>query len=402
MESAVTQQDLKELELNSLLEITQAINNNLSEASLYKIYHFTLLGNLKVKKLAIYVMEEKWDCKLTFGAHSKKIPSLPECYYELAEEIEIDSQEPFWSEFNMVFPVQHKNKLLAVVFLGKQEASQTEQRVSHNLTFIKALTNIILVAIENKKLARRELEQEAYRKELEIARQVQTFLFPKNLPQLDNLQIEATYIPHKNVGGDYYDYIELTNGKFLLCIADVSGKGVPAALLMSNFQAALRVIVRKTFDVREIVYELNRQIMFNSNGENFITFFMTIYDYETGQMKYVNCGHNPPILFTDKGFQTLEEGTTILGIFEDLPFLNVGIVDGLKDFNFFCYTDGLTETFNPSGDEYGADRLMDALSDMTNKSLAGIHETVIKSLEEFKGKESYRDDITMLSCKIIS
>jgi phosphoserine phosphatase RsbU/P len=402
MESVVTQQDLKELELNSLLEITQAINNNLAEASLYKIYHFTLLGNLKVKKLALYVMEDEWDCKLSFGVGNKKIPKLPACYQNLPEEVELDSNEPFWSEFHMVFPVQHKEKLLAVVFLGKQDDAQTEQGVSHNLTFIKALTNIILVAIENKKLARRQLEQEAYRKELEIARQVQTFLFPKNLPQLEKLQIEATYIPHKNVGGDYYDYVELSNGKFLLCIADVSGKGVPAALLMSNFQAALRVIVRKTYDVREIVYELNRQIMFNSNGENFITFFMTIYDHEAGQMKYVNCGHNPPILFTESGFQALEEGTTILGIFEDLPFLNVGTVTGLKDFNFFCYTDGLTETFNAEGEEYGSERLMEALSDMTNKSLAGIHEAVIKSLEDFKGAESYRDDITMLSCKIIS
>ena len=402
MESEVTQQDLKELELNSLLEITQAINNNLAEASLYKIYHFTLLGNLKVKKLAMYVMEEQWDCKLSFGVPNRKVPKLPEYYQTLLEEVEIEDREGFWSEFHMVFPVLHKDKLLAVVFLGKQDASQTEQGLSHNLTFIKALTNIILVAIENKKLARRQLEQEAYRKELEIARQVQTFLFPKNLPQLEKLQIEATYIPHKNVGGDYYDYIELSNGKFLLCIADVSGKGVPAALLMSNFQAALRVIVRKTYDVREIVYELNRQIMFNSNGENFITFFMTIYDHFEGMMTYVNCGHNPPILYSHGGFQMLEEGTTVLGIFEDLPFLNVGKVQGIRDFNFFCYTDGLTETFNAEGEEYGHDRLMDTLCEMNGKSLAGIHQLVIQSLEDFKGAESYRDDITMLSCKVVS
>ncbi len=402
MEAAVSQQDLKELELNSLLEITQAINSNLPEASLYKIYHFTLLGNLKVKKLAMYVFEEGWECKLSFGINARKIPVLSAAYQQLLIEKNIEENEGFWSEFQMVFPVLHKEKLLAVVFLGSQEAHQTEQGASHNLTFIKALTNIILVAIENKKLARRQLEQEALRKELEIARQVQTFLFPKNLPHLENLQLEATYIPHKNVGGDYYDYLELSNGKFLMCIADVSGKGIPAALLMSNFQAALRMIVRKTYDLREIVYELNRQIMFNSNGENFITFFMTIYDSNAAMMSYVNCGHNPPILFTASGYQTLEEGTTVLGMFENLPFMNVGKVKNLHDFIFFGYTDGLTETFSEAEEEFGHERLLMALSDIRTRSLAGIHEAVITALEGFKGKEAYRDDITMLSCKVMS
>ncbi len=402
MESTLTQLDLKELELNSLLEITQAINNNLPEISLYKIYHFTLLGNLKVKKLALYVWEEKWDCKVNIGIASKKIPLLPEVYQKLATDIEIREAHGFFSEFQMAVPVLHKEKLLAVIFLGSESAGQTDEGASHNLTFIKALTNIILVAIENKKLARRQLEQEALRKELEIARQVQTFLFPKNLPQLENLQIEATYIPHQNVGGDYYDYLELGNGKFLLCIADVSGKGVPAALLMSNFQAALRMIVRKTYDLREIVYELNRQIMFNSNGENFITFFMAIYDHFAGEMRYVNCGHNPPFLFTENGYQLLEEGTTVLGMFEELPFLRVGKVENLRSFRFFGYTDGLTETFNSAGEEYGLERLLATLCSMNGTSLAGIHESVIKSLEEFKVLEAYRDDITMLSAKVIS
>lgn len=402
MESTLTQLDLKELELNSLLEITQAINDNLPELSLYKIYHFTLLGNLKVKKLALYVLEDKWDCKVSIGINSKRLPSLPPFYQQLGVDMEVQETQGFWSEFQMVFPVLHKEKLLAVVFLGHENTNLVDEGSSHNLTFIKALTNIILVAIENKKLARRQLEQEALRKELEIARQVQTFLFPKNLPQSELLQIEASYIPHKNVGGDYYDYLELGNGKFLLCIADVSGKGVPAALLMSNFQAALRVIVRKTYDLREIVYELNRQILFNSNGENFITVFMAIYDVPAGAMKYVNCGHNPPFLFTEDGYQLLEDGATVLGMFEELPFLKVGKVENLKQFRFFGYTDGLTETFNREGEEYGQERLLETLCSMNGKSLAGIHESVIKSLEKFKVLEDYRDDITMLSCKVIS
>jgi sigma-B regulation protein RsbU (phosphoserine phosphatase) len=103
--------------------------------------------------------------------------------------------------------------------------------------FIQALSNIIIVAIENKKLARKQLEQEAFRKELEIASDVQQFLFPDKLPNTERLKMEASYLPHDLVGGDYYDFIPINKNQFLLCVADVSGKGIPAALMMSNFQA---------------------------------------------------------------------------------------------------------------------------------------------------------------------
>ena len=109
------------------------------------------------------------------------------------------------------------------------------------IKFIQALSNIIIVAIENKKLVRKQLPQESFRKEFEIASDVQQFLFPDKLPNTDLLKIEASYFPHDMVGGDYYDYIPINKNQFLICVADVSGKGIPAALMMSNFQASLNV-----------------------------------------------------------------------------------------------------------------------------------------------------------------
>jgi phosphoserine phosphatase RsbU/P len=201
MENSVlkTKYDLKELELNSLLEITQAINNNLPEESLYKIYNFTLLANLNIKKLALYVLDETWNCKVNFGSNEDfyLIP-LEERFLSCSQVTVIDKEDknsPF-SEFDKVLPVSHKDKLLAFVFVGGHEHKTVLNEPEVNTTLIQALSNIIIVAIENKKLARRQLRQEALRKELEIAKNVQQLLFPKNLPYNDELQLKATYIPH--------------------------------------------------------------------------------------------------------------------------------------------------------------------------------------------------------------
>lgn len=389
--------DIKDLELNALLEITQAINNNLAEDDLFRIYRFTLLADLKVQRLALYVRDESWQCKVHFGTDTDwaRIP-LPERFWEIKEVSPIPDQEDSFHQFQLVIPVTHKDRLLAVVFVGGGDSSGA----GSDSTFLKALTNIMIVAIENKKLARRQLHQEAYRKELEIAKKVQNFLFPKQLPKTHRLKVEAVYLPHHDVGGDYYDYLAIDNDRFLVCVADVSGKGVPAALLMSNFQASLRTLVRKTQDPKEIVEELNHIIAQSGNGENFITFFLGMYDFAEKSFEYVNCGHNPLYLVTHSGVQELNDGTTILGMFEPLPFLQTMKIEGLSEFLFFGYTDGLTETFNAAEEQYGEERVRAFLEHGIPEDINKLHQDIFKSLDEFRVDSPYRDDITMLSCLV--
>jgi phosphoserine phosphatase RsbU/P len=390
--------DLKELELNSLLEITQSINMNLSEESLYKIYHFTLRANLNIKKLALFVLDEEWKCRVNFGTdHDFQDDSLPEKYFNVREVKAINkSDSSVFAEFDTLIPVAQKDNLLAVVFVSNE--AQKNQAISFN--FIQALSNIILVAIENKKLARRQLRQEAYKKELEIASQVQQLLFPRSLPQRKDLQIEASYLPHHRVGGDYYDYLEINEDQFLICIADVSGKGVPAAILMSNFQASLRTLARITSDLDEIVKELNYQLLQNAKGENFITFFIGIYDRKNRKLNYVNAGHNPPIYASRQGTKLLETGTTIMGMFHPLPFLNVGEVESMEDCLLFSYTDGLSETVNEVDELYGFERIEQFICDHWMEKPSDIHKHLLDEVNVFKGDRDYTDDITMLSCKI--
>ena len=398
--------EIKELELNALLEITQAINSNLPEESLYKIYNFTLRSNLNIEKLALFVLDEEWECKVNFGTKKSfnKSHLLPafKTIQDITHLKDFD-EECDLTVFDIIIPVTHKNNTLALVFVGGLDKNSTQYQHEDGIKFIQALSNIIIVAIENKKLARRQLEQEAFRKELEIASDVQQFLFPEKLPNTDVLKVEASYLPHDLIGGDYYDYIPINKNQFLLCVADVSGKGIAAALMMSNFQASLRTLLRQTPNLTDIVEALNYQVMENTKGEKFITFFAAIYDIRLKTMVYVNSGHNPPILWTRKnGIRLLEEGSTVLGAMHPLPFLNEGFVTDLDEFLLFCYTDGLTETVNADDKEFGVEFLIDYFNKPETffKDLKTIHQDIIVSLDTFKGRMGYHDDITILSCRV--
>jgi sigma-B regulation protein RsbU (phosphoserine phosphatase) len=225
-------------------------------------------------------------------------------------------------------------------------------------------------------------------------------LFPKKLPNTDRLKIEASYLPHDRVGGDYYDYVPINKNQFLICVADVSGKGIPAALMMSNFQASLRTLLRQTPNLTEIIEALNYQVLENTKGEKFITFFGAIYDLNLKTMVYVNAGHNPPLLIDKNGIRLLEDGSTVLGAMDPLPFINEGFVTDLSDFTLFAYTDGLTETVNEEDKEYGLQSLIDYFKENQYKDLKTIHQDIIVNLDGFKGRNGYRDDITMLSCRV--
>jgi len=394
----------KELELNALLEITQAINNNVPEESLYKIFNFTLRSNLNINKLALFVLDEAWNCKVNFGTRKSFLKISLDDHFKMIRKIHnmSDFEKCDFHEFDIVIPVAHKDSTLALIFVGGAENQQSDHDRDESIKFIQALSNIIIVAIENKKLVRRQLEQEAFRKELEIASDVQQFLFPEKLPNTDRLKIEASYLPHDLIGGDYYDYIPINKNQFLICVADVSGKGIPAALLMSNFQASLRTLLRQTPNLTEILEALNYQVLENTKGEKFITFFGAIYDLSLKTMVYVNAGHNPPILYTKKtGFQLLEEGSTVIGAMHPLPFINEGFITDLDEFFLFAYTDGLTETVNEKDEEFGQETLMKYLEANLNKDLKTMHQDIIVKLDGFKGKNSYKDDITMLSCRVI-
>jgi len=391
----------KELELKALLEITQAINENKKESVLLEIFKFTCLVHLNIKALILYTaVNGGYEERITFGV-KKRIPRFfPEDDVKENKEIgKLDlvmSEEYTFSEVDIYLPVYHKNKMLAILLLKKKDPDK-----DLDLDFTQALTNILVVALENKRFARRQLDQERIKREIEIASTVQRQLFPSELPDTDRLRAKVTYFPHSTVGGDYYDLVQKSEDEVFFCIADVSGKGMPAALLMSNFQAALRTLLRSSSDLKMIVEQLNYTLFENTHGDRFITFYLGHYNFKTEELIYINAGHNAPILCWEGQGRTelLEAGTTILGAFEELPFMELGKREGLKEFTIHLYTDGLTETLNFQNNEFGDERFKEYIEQNLCMDPCAFHEQFFGELDRFSHGVARRDDVTLLSLR---
>lgn len=269
-----------------------------------------------------------------------------------------------------------------------------------HLNFIQTLTNLIAVALENKRFAKRALAQERDRRELELAAEMQQMLIPKDLPNGEHIQAAAWYQPHQQVGGDYYDVVRTGADEVVLCVADVSGKGIAAALLMSNFQATLRALVqRERAPLDVLVRELNMNVLERARGERFITLFIGRADLLTGAMEYVNAGHNPPILSVPGGvISELHEGTIALGMLQELPFVNVGRSQ-VRDGVLLCYTDGLVEQEDARGNAFETLPVRRTLELLSGAGPKAINEALIATFEAHRGQLPYLDDIALLTCR---
>jgi len=392
------------LELKALLEITQAINENQSEEVLINIFKFTCLVHLDIRSLILYVAKEgDFEQRIAHGVKSKTpllLSSAAVTENKKPESLSIQLEEGYsFGELETYLPVYHKEKLLAILFLKRKNKD-----LELDLNFTQALANILVVALENKRLGRRQLEQEVLKREMEIASQVQQLLFPATLPNTDFLKAEVTYIPHSRVGGDYYDLIASGEDKIYFCVADVSGKGMAAALLMSNFQAALRTLLRSHTDLETLIHQLNFTLFDLTKGERFLTFFLGEYEFASGNLRFVNAGHNPPVLCSaaSGAIEFLEAGTTILGAFELVPFLEVGIREGLRDFTIHLYTDGLTEAMNPEEEEFGEQRFNEFIEKNRDQDPAQFHREFRLAMDKFSKKVPFHDDLTLLSLRFSS
>jgi phosphoserine phosphatase RsbU/P len=308
-----------------------------------------------------------------------------------------ESTHPFIKEFDLVIPVIHKTSPIAYAFIG---GFGDEDDVYNKVQFVTTITNVIAVAIENKRFFKKQLRQEVLNREVELAAEIQRTLVPSKLPSGKKYQLSSIYKPHFAVGGDYFDVIEFTDGKILFCIADITGKGVAAALLMANFQANLHSLVHRCETLEEIVREMNASVFRVTQGERFITFFLARYDSNTRTLHYINAGHTPPILFMNGDYCTLKNGSTVLGFLPELPFLEIGGVCLTGEALLFTYTDGLTDIRNKASEEFDEAKLADFLKHHAALSPKEINAKLLDHVEIFREKVPLPDDITVLTCKV--
>ena len=390
---------LKELEVKSILEITEAINNNLPASSLFKIFEFILQAQIGIKKVALFAKEDNWECVSHFGFRFNiGIEEIKPILLKFKQQQSLHAaHHPFINQFEYIIPIKRKKEIIATILVDGVKGSGDS--VDGNLGFIQTITNIIIVAIENKRLFEKQLAQETIKKELDVAAKMQALLIPSKLPKSDFIKMAALYQPHHNVGGDYYDVIELNKNEISFCIADVSGKGMPAALLMANFQASQRALTRRNYELDNIVKMLNERVCEITQGEKFITLFLARYNYKTQKLYYVNAGHNPPVLFSNNKTHFLTEGCTLIGVFEELPEVKMGFIKVETGDVLINYTDGLTELENEAGEQLGPNNLAQFLVDNNKQELEELNKNLLAYLEYFKGKQPFNDDVTVLTCR---
>jgi sigma-B regulation protein RsbU (phosphoserine phosphatase) len=386
------------------LEITKAINNNQPTQELLLKYEHFLRKELNIEKIVLFSNDNnEWHTLLSYGISEKGIKAIniEETLLPLKEITTVMSlQSKSLKGFDIVVPVYHKSNPLAYVLIGDiyEDELALSPTIKH-LPFIQTLTNIIVVAIENKRLAKERLKEEVVRKELELASRMQNMLFPETLPNNEKVEMAALYKPHQKVGGDYYDVITLNENEIVICMADVSGKGISAALLMANFQANLLALSNYSESLSELVRELNRKVMRSAKGEKFITLFIAKYNYLTRTLNYVNAGHNPPILASGNAINQLKVGSTGLGMFDELPKVREGIITIDPYSILVCYTDGIVDIENKEKKEFSLERMIEILKYNKHLSMQQLNELYIKKIDSFRDGMPYIDDITLLSCR---
>lgn len=392
---------LMEIKLGSLLEVTKAINNNYSTTELLEIFENVVKDQLNIGKLILFSNDNGWKCILKFGTDHVPQFDIEETLSEIKEISFVNLNikgGPL--DFDIVIPVFHKSSPLAYVLIGDVNDQKLEiSPTIRHLPFIQTLTNIIIVSIENKKLFKENIKQAAMKKELELASEMQSMLFPSSLPSDNKLDIHAVYLPHAQVGGDYYDFIRLNENEVAFCMADVSGKGVAAALLMSNFQANLRILLNRVPSLAELVKELNAIVMNNAKGEKFITFFIARFNIVTRVLNYVNAGHNPPILLSGTTASFLKTGCTGLGMLDEIPRIREGLLQIQPNSTLVCYTDGVVEVENDAGSEFGTQGIEKVMKQESGSSMKDLNQRLIKELDFYRESQPYIDDITLFSCR---
>jgi phosphoserine phosphatase RsbU/P len=395
---------ISKFKLDALLDITLSINANLPTKDLLSKYESILRNNLGIGKIFIFKHGYKWECILNAGfpKHLEKSIDVETMLFGF-KEIAIVKPELGFEGVDIIIPVLNNLVPLAYIFIGDiDEEGEGMSPVLKHLNFIQTFSSIIIVAIENIRLFNESLRQEALKKELELAARMQTALIPHNnqLPDKGKIIVNGFYYPHSEVGGDYYDCVRLSENITGFCIADVSGKGISAAMLMSNFQASFRALFTYDIPLETLIKKLNSIIVTNAGGEKFITFFVARYDQKSGILEYVNAAHNPPVFYNTVTNIILHLHASCVGIgmLDEIPEIKKQEVEVKNYSKIVCYTDGLSELKDENGKDIGTGVI---IKHITNKRpVKGNITKLIKELGIPDDNPGLFDDVSIIAADL--
>lgn len=298
-------------------------------------------------------------------------------------------------------PFVYKDDVLGVLYIDLQQAAGRRYTNEH-LELLTGIANQTAMAVTNARLYKEAIERQRLEKEMEIARSIQMNLLPKHYPDVEGIDISAMSMPARRVGGDYYDFLKLSEQRIALIIADVSGKGVPAAMLTAAIRSAARIEAQRagTVPLNEIVAAMNRWACHDSADDMFVTAFVAMYDADTQILEYTNAGHCHPILISPDGStQSLDKGGVFLGIMEEAEY-EIGRVKAGDGDTLILYTDGVTDAQSAEGELFGIFRLDAILRDARLQPPEVIRDRIVDATNAFRGEAELFDDLTLVVVRL--
>lgn len=294
----------------------------------------------------------------------------------------------------MAVPLQTKDRIIGLIYLDAP--SFVQRFTAEDLNLLTVMANVAAVRIEHARLAEVEAAGRLIRHELEQAAEIQRAILPAAAPVVPGLDLAGYNAPCRTVGGDYYDFFAFPNGRVAALLGDVSGKGMPASLLMMGLQARVQVLVEDPRDLGALMTRLNRATCANCPSNRFITMFMCVLDASSGEVAWANAGHNPPaIVRAGGGVEWVEGGGPVLGILPLAAYRQECARLGPGDL-IALYSDGVTEAANPAGEEFGEERLASVLTVHRTRSAAAVVQAVTAAVTAWCAGAPAADDITVV------
>jgi len=408
--------------LESLIDASKHLNTTFDLEKLLSIILHLATKNLNAQRGTIYLIDEKarelWSKVLKGGEGLVEIrlpigTGISGTVAETGETINLkdaskdarfysgfDKRSGFKTKTMLCMPMKNRHGKIIGVFqiINKRRGAFDNE----DELFLKAFSEHAALAVENARLYQTSMESERVQKELQIAGEIQQRLLPKEITPIPHYEIAAAAQPCTSVGGDFYDIISVGKNRYVFVMADVTGKGVPAALLVSTLHASLRAYIQSDTSLSELTHRLNNVVFENSPSERFITFFIMVLDCETHTITYVNAGHNFPYLVHPESREVveLEAGGLPLGMIDNVNYESKEISLGRNDV-LALYTDGVTEAMDRSKEQYSEERLKQIIRNSVIKPALQIKDDILEDVRSFIGQEPPSDDLTLLVLKQI-
>jgi len=302
----------------------------------------------------------------------------------------------------MCVPMEYLQRVRGVIYGDR--VSSTGGYTREDIDFFAALGRLGAMGLATVHLVNEVRQRERVELQLGLARQIQTRLFPDEPLRTETVKIDALNDPGQKISGDYYDFFVREDGKIVIVIADVAGKGVPASLLMANLQAAVRITLNEDSDLPDVVDRLNELICSNAGDDRFVTAIFGLLDLEAREFRYINAGHHLPIVITNKSdftmHGTIDDSDLPIGVEPNVSFKQHTIAIPDHPTTLLFYTDGVPDAENDKGEPYTEERFLNAINSNLSHSPAEMVERLRRSIKQFTRNAPQTDDITLLAVEI--